>query len=284
MRPRMRGYVLDLVPREKCTIRSLLRNVEKRTELHVAKKIHRYTHTSSDEMRNIRRCAGDLSQEVIQECDKIYEACPNCASSGGPVERRKVSIAPVSTAFNDEVQADFIYASIEGKKQEGLNIVDIGIKCGERVIVTSSSGEAIKNAFEKLSVYRHGATKYFSVDYEFCRTTLRRFMEKHDIKVRPRPNWSSHKPGRAEKNNEVLKKRLPNLERADRISDPETMIAGSSLTTNPFYGSKLMNPFQLARRYTPYLLGLPNGMVSQDLLDTYTIREATQAVEKVLRA
>lgn len=138
--------------------------------------------------------------------------------------------------------------------------------------------------FERLWFYRQGAPKYFSADYEFFKLTLRKFMEKDDIKVRPRPTQSSHKSGRVERNNGVLKKVLPKIERADPTSDPETIIVRLSFIDNLFYGSKLMSTFQLAQGYATSILGLPHGIVSQELVDAYIGREATRAVKKVLRA
>lgn len=247
---------IDLVPHNKSTMKSLRANVVKRTELNVVKKIHRQTHASSDEMKNLLRSAGDLSKEMIEACDKVYDACPIRASGRRPAKSGKVSMTHISTAFNDEVRADCMYTCIQGRKQEVPYIVDTGTKYGERVIVTSRLGDVIKNLFEKSSFYSNGASKYFSADYEFCRPKLREFMEKHELKVIKRPARSSYKSGRVERNNGVFKNVLAKIERAGPRCDPETIIARSSFITKLSYGSRLMGAFPLARVHKPSILGL----------------------------
>lgn len=161
--------------------------------------------------------------------------------------------------------------------------MDTGTRYGERAIFPFRTGETIEEGFEKVCFYTHGPPKAFGTGQEFCRTSMRAFMDIHDIEVRPRPSRSSHKRRKAERNNGVFKNIVPRLENADMKASAETIVASESFMTNPFHGSKIMSAFRMAKGYSPYIIGIPRRMVKQELLDSHVQREATRAIEKVLR-
>lgn len=54
--------------------------------------------------------------------------------NGQTILTKKVTTSHVNEAFNEELQVDFTYAVVPGKRREILNIIDTGTRFGERVI------------------------------------------------------------------------------------------------------------------------------------------------------
>ncbi|PXF40233.1 hypothetical protein BWQ96_10056 [Gracilariopsis chorda] len=120
---RLRIYI---IPHHASTIHSLLGNADGEMDKNTMKKIHRFTHATSTEMKALLEDADKLNDNLSHMCDTIYEACDICASSGRPAPRKKISISHVNEAFNESVQTDFLVAYIGVEKYEVLNIIDAG--------------------------------------------------------------------------------------------------------------------------------------------------------------
>lgn len=272
---------LDIAPNKTTTISSLMSNIVKRKELNLAKRIHRFGHSSVSDMMDIMTDANLDTEKLRHACQKVYDACDICAASGRPKIKKKISLSHVNEGFNQEVQADFLYAVIGDKNYEILNIIDVGTKYGERSLAESRSCKEMKRLFEESWFYRHGAPRRFSADHEFCRSALTSFMELHEITVNPRPSRSSHKCGQVERNNGIFKLVVGKLQRADPKATPSNIIARASFVTNLLRGSRIMSSFQLARGYSPSVHGIPRRIMPQSLLDAHIEREATRALERV---
>lgn len=279
--PRLR---LEVVPHEKSCITTLMSATHKRREMSMAKRVHRFSHASVNDMVRLMAPTGFDKAKIFEACSKVFSACAICAASGRPADKRKVSTTHLNAAFNEEVQSDFFYVYIREKKYEILNMIDLGTRYGERAMTTSRSADEIKRMFEIFWFYRHGAPRNFSADHEFCRPVLKRFLDTHAIKLNPRPSRSSNKTGRVERNNGLFKMVLERLQKADTKATPELLIARTSFITNLLRGSKVMSAFQLARGFTPSILGIPRQIVSQELLDVHVERESLRALEKIMRS
>lgn len=240
---------MEITTHQQSSISTMMANIAKRPDINLAKKLHKFTHAHYQDMKAILRDAGQLKPSLEEACERVYNACPICASSGRPSDRRKVSITHVNRAFNEEIQTDFTYVRIFDKRYEIINIIDTGTKYGERGIVPSRSAETMKAMFEQLWFYNHGVPKRFSADHEFCRPVLKKFLDSHNIILRSRPSRSSHKCGRIERNHGVFKSILKRIERSDTHATPTTIVARTSFLTNCMKGSKVMSAFQLVRGF-----------------------------------
>lgn len=81
-------------------------------ELNFSKKIHRFGHVSAEDMEALLKATGYDKKEA---CRKLAKACAVCATSGRPKDRNKNYTTHVNTAFNEEIQANFLYILIRGK-------------------------------------------------------------------------------------------------------------------------------------------------------------------------
>lgn len=275
---------LEIVPHNKTTSASLLGNVSNRREIAMVKKIHRLTHATDDEMKQLFK-DGNMSNERINDaCEKIHQACDICTSTGRPRNSKKISLSHVNEAFNEEIQVDYTVAYINEQKYFILNMVDAGTRYGERAIAFSRDAKTMMEMIETHWLYNHGAPKYFSADPEFCKTFFEKFLLAHKITLRPRPSRASFKNGRVERNNGVFKTVLSRLIREKTTATPPTLIARASFLTNLFHGNSDLSAFQLARGYAPSILGIPSSVVSQDILDAHIQTTAVRAIQRAMRS
>lgn len=73
---------LEIVPRPTSTYKTLVSSIKKRPALNIAKKLHRFTHMNSNEMKKILGDAGMLTDKSAAACKKFYETCDICSLSG----------------------------------------------------------------------------------------------------------------------------------------------------------------------------------------------------------
>lgn len=62
----------------------MLAIITMRKTLNMGKKVHRFTHLSSTEMKSILTDAGYDDTKLGEACDRLYTECDICASSGRP--------------------------------------------------------------------------------------------------------------------------------------------------------------------------------------------------------
>lgn len=216
-----------------------------------AKKIHRFTHAHPDEVFKILKDVGIYSPSVMNVYRELTSSCDLCLSSGFPSPRRKISLTHVNEAFNSELQADFTFPYFEGSKGTILNIIDTGTAYGERILVPNTSAASVISSFEQYWLYRHGAPKSFGVDQEFDCDQFRTFLRAHSIQFFPRPDRSSHKSGRVERNNAVFKLVFDRIYRELTSTSLPDLVQRDSFLTNMFHGNATLSSFQLVRGYSP---------------------------------
>lgn len=273
----------EIVPHLGSTVSSLM-TTTKNSDINLAKRLHRFTHATADEMKRLLSDADQLTDELKKACEKVYDACEICISSGQPKPRRKISLSHINTAFNDEIQADFVTVMIRGERYEVLNIVDTGTRYGERVIACNHSGDTIITLLETEWIYHHGAPGAFSADPEFCKGFFERFLSAHAINLHPRPSRSSSKNGKVERNNGVFKAVLYRLARENTEASARTLVARASFMTNLFHGSSTLSAFELARGYSPSIVGIPSTVVPREMVEAHVENTANRAIHKILRS
>lgn len=184
---------------------------EKRRALNTVKKMLRFSHGMSDEVKQIMSEAGLDTPEVRRESEKVHAVCGICVSPGQAADRAKTSLTYVNAAFSDDIQTDFVTVCVRDEKYEVLNIFDMGTRYGERAMAPTRDGRAMMNMVETHWLYQHGAPKNFSADPEFCKAIFRKFLTGHDIKLNVRPSPSLSRNIVVERNNGTVKLFLSKL-------------------------------------------------------------------------
>lgn len=275
---------LNLIAHKNSTYKSLLGRKGKHIDANAIKKIHRFTHATAKEMKSILTDAGIQDKHIHDICDRVYDSCDICASSGTPSHKKKISLNNVNRAFNDSIQADFVTVYIKGEKFEVLNVIDTGTNYGERVIVPAKNAQIMMNKIEEEWIYHHGAPKFFSADPEFCRSNMQKFLHSHSIELQARPSRSSSKNGKVERNNGLFKNILSRITKETTRASSNTLVARASFLTNMFHGNSILSSFQLARGYSPSILGIPNSRVTTEILNAYKRTSANRAIHRLLKS
>lgn len=268
-------------------LRSLMSNLHlksKRSPLLFSKQIHRFTHTRPLEVKTICEQAGILTSNLGEAIDKVDEACEVCVQSGRPIPSKKVSLTHVNEAFNEEIQLDFPYCDIRGTQKALLVITDAGTGYTEASIVLAKDMDTIVEKLEVLWICMHGAPRSLSADDEYHRKKLTDFLRSHDIQFKPRPARRHNKVGIVERKNGTLKEIIQRLDKDISTMSSDAIVARATFLSNMFSGSRLMSSFELARGYSPSILGLPRTDVSQELLDAHKEQVATRALQRLLRS
>lgn len=100
----------------------------------MVKPIHRFGYANATYMERIMKNMRLQPDELKIICEIVCIACAICATSGMPIYRDKISTTHINSVFNQEVQADYIYAIIHGKIYDILHMIYAGKFDGERVI------------------------------------------------------------------------------------------------------------------------------------------------------
>lgn len=250
----------------------------------LAKRIHSMTHAHPLQAIRICRDAGWLSPELVRAIKEVSRACPSCAISGPPGPSKKISINHVNEHFNEEVQADYTYLNIDGKTYTALHVADVGTGYSEIKIVKSRRADQLVNDIDLVWIYKHGTPKTLSADDEFNREPIREALKKRVIHFRPRPTRRHNKCGVIERKNGTVKRLLEKLDKADKGGDAEVLVAKACFFANSLYGSKILSAFELARGYTPSVVGNPSRRVPTEILEAHTQQMAVRALNKLLRS
>jgi len=118
-------------------------------------------------MKRLLQDAGVISPGLSTACDKVFDACEICVSSGRLIHTKNLSLIKLGEALNFEIQAAFTVIYIYEHSYEVLNIVYMGTTYGERSIASARSVEMMTNLCETEWIYKHGAPQMFSADPEF---------------------------------------------------------------------------------------------------------------------
>lgn len=108
---RLRLAITPIIP----IVPSLLDNTEPQKQQRMntlAKRLHRLTHESSDELYRFCTQAGYDITNMKGALDDICNSCEVCAFSGLSSFSKQISISHINQAFNQEIQIDFTYCQI----------------------------------------------------------------------------------------------------------------------------------------------------------------------------
>lgn len=253
----------------------------------IATRVHRLTHAPSSEMKRIFEKAGWLDHDLEQAIESVVSACDICCRSGIPKPSKKISFSHINESFNSEIQFDVTYPHVRGKKRAVLHLVDCGTAYSETCFIDHRCMDTIISAIQTSWFNRHGNPSFMSADDEFDATRilkLKAFLRSHDVTFKPRPVRRHNKIGIVERKNRTLKSILERLQSDNTAQDDSTILARATFLSNLFAGSSVLSSFELARGYTPSLIGQQQIYVTEELLEAHQQQAAVRALQRALRS
>lgn len=249
-----------------------------------AYKLHGYSHLHFEDMVTLCKRGGVLTKELKRHLLDAYNKCTSCREVGRPYNSKKVSFKKVFAGFNDSVQIDFCYVT-ELSKNPILHVVDTSTGySATRLCDTRYMDEAMVS-LEEIWIHIHGSPRSLSADPEFL-NKFTKDLNYYHIQFIPVPARRHNKIGVVERKNSVLRmlvqKLLKDAEYARKtrsvsVSVKEILSRGTFLS-NILYGNKMLSSFELARGYTPALVGLPQSPLSSALIDSHHEQVARRAI------
>ncbi len=276
---------VDIVPHRSSTARSIISSNNLLTHaspLSIAKRIHRYSHARYEDMKELLKRANCLTPPLDHCLKSVASACEICSGHGRPSITRKISFSRINSQFNEEIQLDFFWTNVRKRQLVCLHIVDTFSSYSEVIIAPTRSQDFIATSIENEWIFRHGAPSKLSGDQEFDKSAIHALCTRHHITICPRPTRRHNKSGIVERKNAIIKNIIARISAERCSSKTESIIARSCFLSNLFSGSKLLSSFQLARGYSPSILGIPTSTIPQDLLEAYKSQTATRALHKLL--
>jgi len=248
----------------------------------LGEKLHRYTHATVEEMVKICKMAGILNEKIRQALQEAFESCEVCCRTGRPKDSKKVSITHLDSAFNASVQVDFFFPYVQDKTITVFHARDRATGYSELEVVPSRDLSAAALAFDRMWMSRHGAPSSVSGDPEFNRSAFKEMLSEHGIQFDARPARRHNKLGSVERKNGVLRPIIQRVSMQSPDLDLHTIVARSNFLGNIFRGSRLVSSFEHVRGYAPSITGLPQSMVTEDMLREHKERVAGQALCRLL--
>lgn len=190
---------LELLPRRSTSnprhVKSLLSNLYRSVsrDPHLfATGVHRYTHFHPEQLKDICKTDGILTDDFEAAIDTVDAGCNLGVPHGRPLPSKKLSLTHVNEAFSEDIQMDFTYvvvhrsyyAEYTGHDQERhvlLVVTDTGTRYNEASFVQSRSLPAIIGAHERHWLCRHGSSKHLYGDDEYNRRALTAYLDTHGI-------------------------------------------------------------------------------------------------------
>lgn len=197
-------------------------------------------------MRTLLKYCDKWSTALEEACINVVNSCQACVGSDTRCNRSQISLNQVNEAFNNNIHADLLVATIPERKYYVNNIICNATNYGISMIVDDTSVKTMRNILEKYWIYFFGSPIQFSVDPEFTRGIMQIFLLLHNIELCQRPARASNKNGKVERQNGVFKTILEHLERHEKEADPDNLIAKPSFLTNISHSSKTISSFQMA--------------------------------------
>lgn len=251
----------------------------------LAKRIHNATHASAAQTLQLCRDAGWNDKELQNAITNTCEMCEVCAKTGPPAHSKKLSLTHVNQNFNDEIQADFLFAKIRNETFTVIHYVDTGTAFSEGTVVTDRKASTVITQFDALWLYKHGAPNALSGDDEFNRRPITKALSERGVVFRGRPSRRHNKVGIVERKNGTIKRILERLQMDEKSEDnARTIVKKAIFLSNVFSGSSIMSAFELTRGYTPSILGKGSQAVTEEMLKAHKQQEAVRAIHRLLRS
>ena len=278
---------LEIIPHKQSSVATLMANISTlrgRTPLAFSKQIHRYTHAPAEEIKSICKTAGILDSQLAHAIDVVDSECEVCTKNGRLASTLKVSLTYVNAAFNQEVQTDFMHCTMKNVKYTLINMTDRGTGWSETRIVPNQSVLTMQRNVEQFWICLHGAPQAFSADDAYDKPGFHTFLRQYSIVYKSRPSRRHNKLGTVERKNGTIKAIIGKLDSDITDADAETVVARAEFLSTLFSGSRKLSSFQLAKGYSPSILGIPSSRVTPELLNAHKEQAATRALQTLLNS
>lgn len=83
-----------------------MESILQKPPLNLVKKIHRFTHATPGEMKQLLDDADTSTPHLEDAYDNVHEACAISACNGHPGDQRKFSVTHINSTFYETVEAD----------------------------------------------------------------------------------------------------------------------------------------------------------------------------------
>ena len=247
--------------------------------------LHRRTHAAPAAMRMLLQRNRIWHPTLNKYVEETYRKCDICSRTGEPLPARKVSIAHIDCSFNVSVGVDFFYwQRSPARTVLCLHAICMGTALSEAQPVESREMRATSSIVETIWVHQHGSPTALGFDPEFNNVHFLKMLSRNGITAQPRPARRHNKIGRTERKHRSIKLILSRLALAYPEENDTWLVKFAVFLSNVFAGyDQLASAFELARGYTPSLMGTKMMRVPSEIIEAHKDLIAKRALNRILR-
>ena len=246
--------------------------------------LHERTHASAGSLRMLMDRNGLWDNKLHQHVQEVCKKCSICVRTGRPLPSRKVSLSHIPGEFNSTVGVDFFFWNRdEAHTVPCLHVMCMGTSFSEAEPISTREMSRSASAFETLWLHQHGRPVNVGYDPEFNSSIFLAMLRKHGITPNPRPARRRNKLGRVERKHQTIKLILSRIALANPGASDRWIVKFGIFLSNIFFGNQYASAFELARGYTPSLLGTRMLKVPTELLEVHKDLVAQRALQRILR-
>ena len=159
----------------------------------------------------------------------------------------------------------------------------MGTALSEAQPVESREMKATSSIVETIWVHQHGSPTALGFDPEFNNVHFLRMLSRNGITAQPRPARRHNKMGRTERKHRSIKLILSRLALAYPEENDTWLVKFAVFLSNVFAGyDQLASAFELARGYTPSLMGTKMMRVPSEIIEAHKDLIAKRALNRIL--
>ena len=250
----------------------------------LANILHERTHASPASLRMLTQRNGKWDNALARHIEALSATCNICVRTGRPLPSRKVSLSHIHGRFNSTVGVDFFYWSRDSSHTiPCMHAMCMGTSFSEAEPVSSRDTREAANTFESLWIHQHGRPGHVACDPEFNSSSFLEMLSRYGIGQQPRPARRHNKMGRVERKHQTIKLILSRIALAIPNATDRWIIKFGLFISKILAGNKLASSFELARGYTPSLVGTQMLKVPQQVLEAHKDLIAQRTLHKILR-
>ena len=260
-----------------------VKTLQQRQEL--LRCLHRRTHAAPAAMRMLLQRNHIWHPTLNKHVEEIYRKCDICSRTGEPLPARKVSTAHIDCSFNASVGVDFFYwQRSPARTVLCLHAICLGTALSEVQPVESREMRATSSIVETIWVHQHVSPTALGFDPEFNNVHFLKMLSRNGITAQPRPARRHNKMGRTERKHRSIKLILSRLALAYPEENDTWLVKFAVFLSNVFAGyDQLASAFELARGYTPSLMGTKMMRVPSEIIEAHKDLMAKRALNRILR-
>lgn len=236
-------------------------------------------------MASLLEKASIMNLKIQKAIDRLLGAWNISASTDKLAISKEMSVRQVNKDFNNMIQTYFLMSQICDFNHEIRDIVDTGPAYSRRALFLATGAKKAKNhgyIWRTLGAQARSPCS-FSADLEFCKESFESFLSLQTTKLKDRSALSSQRSGIIEKNHTMFKSVHVKIGNGVMNVLLSPLVSRSSLLTNLIHGYSTGSAFQLAKNYTPSLLGLSSFLVTEEVINACKEASATHGIRRTLK-